>query len=452
MMSDYNERKLLRRLQALSEIQPDNESTDRAMEKTREAVEHATDPDNPNRPRPRLSSKVKRIGLYTAAAVLVIGALITTAIVWNNFDNDEKTVVKEEQPARQRVPQDRRPDRRKTSVIEDSPGDSDESWRSEIEAQLKVIYAMADDNDIDGLILILDEGEFAVKLIATSYLIKIGDARAIEPLQKLSDEWYGAKEANPFAACIEAIRSRIAGADDADTEEIEQEPDVPLTTTGATVKTPGTVRGIVVDDSGMPVGGANVIVLAGSMKMIDDPNDQSPSEPVFTTDDGSFTLINLAPGMVTIKVFHDNFNSVTASDIEVLSGKVTAGVEFVLLSGGIVEGVVYDAASTPEANVILYFQDALTYNGPDEIGRLASAVTDEKGFYRVGGLPEQMFYVKRSDEKQRLGVVRSALMGGKSRTARKRVNQNGITLVPLSLEFRSHCNTDDVYKIFLYNR
>ncbi|MHC4154899.1 MAG: hypothetical protein ACYST6_08265 [Planctomycetota bacterium] len=170
----------------------------------------------------------------------------------------------------------------------------------------------------------------------------------------------------------------------------------------------GAIIGKVVDQKGEPIGGAKVIPLSRAGG--NNPRTLETfvaEEGAVETVNGNFELKHLSAGTETIKVTHPDYSFVVVKDIEVLEARETKPVEIVLTKGGTAEGYVYDAEGKPQANVTLYFQDASGYGGShdERAGRLATAVTDSNGFYRVEGLPEQMCLVRRSNEWQSLGVV-----------------------------------------------
>ncbi len=73
-MSEYNERKLLRRLQALSQIEPDLESTEHAMAGIRKAIlELPEDATRPKRPF-GIGSKQGLLWYAAAAVVVIVGS------------------------------------------------------------------------------------------------------------------------------------------------------------------------------------------------------------------------------------------------------------------------------------------------------------------------------------------------------------------------------------------
>ncbi len=183
----------------------------------------------------------------------------------------------------------------------------------------------------------------------------------------------------------------------------------------------GALTGRVVNQDGQPVSRTKVIPLslAGGTR----PREKD----VFVSDDGAvetaggtFTLTHLPAGTETLKVTHPDYAFATAEGIQVLEGETTRGVEIVLTEGGTVEGYVYDDQGAPLAREVLYFQDASGYGGsPDEeAGRLATAITDSNGFYRVAHLPEQLSYVMRANQWRSLGVVRRTVVPRNGRVTR----------------------------------
>ena len=66
----------------------------------------------------------------------------------------------------------------------------------------------------------------------------------------------------------------------------------------------------------------------------------------------------------------------------------------------------FDAQGQPQSNVTLYFQNDSGYRGitEEKAGRLAMVTTDANGYYRVGGLPEELCYVKRHTELQGMSL------------------------------------------------
>ena len=80
---------------------------------------------------------------------------------------------------------------------------------SRLEDELRSTIDMFTANDINGLLQILSKGHFQSKLAATYYLAKIGDVRAIEPLEKLSAEYAQDEPNNLFSSTALIIINRL---------------------------------------------------------------------------------------------------------------------------------------------------------------------------------------------------------------------------------------------------
>jgi len=92
---------------------------------------------------------------------------------------------------------------------------------SPIKEELRHILALAEAGDLGGLLKTLEQGSFAGKLVAASYLADLGDERAITPLEQLSAEWYGDNDANPFAAAVAQIQRRLRQSNEGRTPPLE---------------------------------------------------------------------------------------------------------------------------------------------------------------------------------------------------------------------------------------
>lgn len=179
------------------------------------------------------------------------------------------------------------------------------------------------------------------------------------------------------------------------------------------LSTGGSMSGRVVDEKGEPVSGAKVVPLSLAGGTMPRTGDLFVSEDgAVETAGGTFTLQNLPAGIETLKVTHPDYAFRIVEDIRVDEGGKVEGIEVVLTEGGTVEGYVYDDQGVPQAGEVIYFQDQSGYggSGDEEAGRLATAVTDANGFYRVAHLPPQLYYAKRANEWRSLGVVRRTVV------------------------------------------
>ncbi|MBE0537841.1 MAG: sigma-70 family RNA polymerase sigma factor [Phycisphaerae bacterium] len=168
----------------------------------------------------------------------------------------------------------------------------------------------------------------------------------------------------------------------------------------------GVIKGRVVDGSGTPVNGAKIIPLskAGGNLWFDYDRFTSAAGAVESTG-GRFVLGDLATRSETVKVTHPNYSPAVYENIRVDSAETAEDVELVLTPGGTVHGHVHDEQGKPQANVLIVVQDAAGYRGSSDTGRIASAVTDKNGYYRIEHLPEQICYVQRSEYYRGAGVV-----------------------------------------------
>ncbi len=180
----------------------------------------------------------------------------------------------------------------------------------------------------------------------------------------------------------------------------------------------GTIKGMVVNDSGQPINNAKVTPLSKAVETTSYIKDVliSDSDTVITVN-GSFELNNLASGMESIKVVHPDYAPSIIDNIEVKDGKTTKDIKVVLHKGGTVEGYVYDPAGRPQADITLIFQNTPGYNlAGEKTEQLATVTTDASGYYRADNLPEEICYVrKQQSEGNAQGVVRRAFVpaGGK---------------------------------------
>ena len=173
-----------------------------------------------------------------------------------------------------------------------------------------------------------------------------------------------------------------------------------------------TLTGAVVDEEGRPIDDATVTALSQSSGAVPGATKKfAGEEGAVKTSQGKFALHNLPAGKEVLRVTHPDYCFALSSEIDIEENDFEVE-PIVMTEGGTVSGHVYDDDGQPEPNVTLFFQDRSGYSGRggNEAGRLATAVTDQEGYYEVRHLPEQLCYVHREDEWNDLGVVRSAIL------------------------------------------
>lgn len=177
-MSKFDEKEIVHRLELIARIEPTLEAADRAMKRVRNILididkQERREGSNTTVWRTIVQSKITR---FAAAAVIIVAVLVGADLLIR--PGEELTI----------------PDTR-------------------VEAEKKQIDAMAAADDVDGLVVMLSEGQFASKVLAAEYLGQLGNEGALPELERLyllAEEQLpeGYKE-NPFAEPIEMIKSRI---------------------------------------------------------------------------------------------------------------------------------------------------------------------------------------------------------------------------------------------------
>ena len=173
------------------------------------------------------------------------------------------------------------------------------------------------------------------------------------------------------------------------------------------------LSGMVVDEQGHAVDGVKVIALP----------DQAPSrganqwatfgDNIPETRGGAFTIEHFSSVLSKLKFVHSEFSPTTLENVKVGQDGKAAPLAVTLHPGATVHGHVYDERGQPEDHAVLEFQDQHGYSGLDDEnrGRIASAVTDQNGFYEVRHLPDGFWYVQRpmSSPWHSRGVLRHAV-------------------------------------------
>lgn len=129
----------------------------------------------------------RKITRYAAAAAV----LIIVTLVGASIFNSQADKVKPNYSAKPVI----------KTIADSQPVDT-------LKAELADVECMFAAGNIDGLVGVLSSGQYESKMAAANFLAKLGDGRAVEALEKLSKQWQGNKQENPFAAAVEAIKSR----------------------------------------------------------------------------------------------------------------------------------------------------------------------------------------------------------------------------------------------------
>jgi len=177
------------------------------------------------------------------------------------------------------------------------------------------------------------------------------------------------------------------------------------------------LSGTVVDEEGGLIDGATVISLASAGAWYPVSFTEIPGEIGVKAAGGRFQIEGLAPGKDWLYTVHPNYAPTVLNNVEIRSDGRQKPLTIVMQHGGTVCGHVHDDLGRLVAGATLYFQDGL-YGSDERRGRLATAITDENGYYEAKHLPSQVVYLHRVQEWETLGVVRQAVLpaNGKVRT------------------------------------
>jgi large repetitive protein len=139
----------------------------------------------------------------------------------------------------------------------------------------------------------------------------------------------------------------------------------------------GTITGAVVDDAGRPIQAFRV-----AARMVAGGSYRGMRGETFGADDGRFSLDDVAQGEYVVDVSAPDRTSTTVSGIKVASGGGTDMGTVRLASGGIVRGLVADAAGAPVSGATV----SVTGPGRDFSRIPPQAVTDGVGAFEVAGV------------------------------------------------------------------
>ncbi len=182
-----------------------------------------------------------------AVAAVIVVALILGSVLVIVFTEDQPEIVDANGGAEQ-----------PTVPLQ---ADTTQDAQAVLAREMEDIRRMFEAVDVDGLIGMLNEGQWESKLTAAGCLAEVGDQRAIESLQKLASAWDGDPEDNPFLQAIEAINKRLSQQTDANEANGIAPPKNTSSTVMATaVAIEPTCTGFIVNESFQPISDAKVIL------------------------------------------------------------------------------------------------------------------------------------------------------------------------------------------------
>src|SRR4051812_8449905 len=135
----------------------------------------------------------------------------------------------------------------------------------------------------------------------------------------------------------------------------------------------------------------------------------SPALPeprvVITAADGKYTISDLPAGGYTITATRTGYapftfgqgRSVTGMPVNVAAGQQVTGIDLPLAAGGVIAGRILDEDGAPFAGATV---DALITRfqaGTDTLFSVSTSQTDDRGEFRLFGLPPGAYYVSAAD-------------------------------------------------------
>jgi len=160
----------------------------------------------------------------------------------------------------------------------------------------------------------------------------------------------------------------------------------------------GGVRGRVLDERGQPIAGARLRIRIRASADTDEARGGDPLESLHerkTDERGRFGLWGLTPGKLTIEATHPEFVSIVGPSVHIGAGRWAADCVVSMTRARHVEGVVLSAGGEPlpGATVVAHDGAGRASTGFEEgtleecLSRGWHAKTDERGRFRIGGLP-----------------------------------------------------------------
>ena len=224
----------------------DNNQMDTIRGQLLQAVEETAQSLPKETPQPRI---------FISGIVLAVIVVLLAGIYWTTRNNDADSslppVADTNTPRQPVLEETARPENKQTT-------------QDEIDGEeLKRIFALGQEGNVDALLEILKSGQFVSQRIAAPFLGKLADPSAIDLLQQAEEQWYPDSPGdNPFADAIEQILIRFPdAAPPVVVEEVQPEPKVKPDTEKKTEQpaapTPN-ITGLVSDFANQPIADAVV--------------------------------------------------------------------------------------------------------------------------------------------------------------------------------------------------
>ena len=194
-----------------------------------------------------------------------------------------------------------------------------------------------------------------------------------------------------------------------------------LVQTAPQTATLGTVQGAIVRaGSADPLSSVRVTLQQESVLLTDLPPgavlQTSPARTTLSDGEGRFVIKDIPAGLYTISLQREGFSGsfANASSITVTGGE-TAEVRLSMVQGGVIRGRVLDSSGQFVPNASVQALVRVFENGIASLQPVVTRTTDDRGEYRLFGVPPGDYYISASPPST---VARTATAGAASRNGR----------------------------------
>ncbi len=249
------------------------------------------------------------------------------------------------------------------------------------QAELARAEGLFRQNDVSGLLTLMETGRYGTKVKVAGYLEQIGGASALPTLEPLAAQWKGAPDTNPFQKAIDAIHQREKPA--AEPEPARAEPNAVSERLPEGTPSSQSERSSP-QSPAAPAAGSELITYAG--RVVDETDNAVPgvhvwgqvlsntfqnsvlAQETLTDADGTFRLTVARPkeGSEIFRVLYFD-HADYGLGWHTLAGSDTNGnIQVTLYAPGAVSGIVVDTLGQPIANARIEADVRLSANGQSD--------------------------------------------------------------------------------------
>jgi len=142
-----------------------------------------------------------------AVAAAIIMAVMIGVIAVHNLKTDPSRIIVEEDDSTQKDINNEKHDGSKRGLEQ---GNDVTLAAKQLHEELQHVEDMFTIGDVNGLVTMLDHGQWESKIAAANYLARTDDLHAIPLLERLSEKWQQPNQGNPFAQAITAIQEHAS--------------------------------------------------------------------------------------------------------------------------------------------------------------------------------------------------------------------------------------------------